>query len=121
VNKHSAWTRQGATVEIYTKFGAYGATRTVTVELFDKHPGQGGTLLRSAGFTSLQNQFSGAIFALLPMQAGEDYFIGFRNLRLLGCNVTSESGATSLGTAYFSWGNGSYSTTETSAGPALCG
>jgi len=97
---------------INTRF-LVGDARTVTVEVYDELPGGGGVLLRSAGFTPLTDVFSGADFASLSLTAGEDYFIGFRNVGGLGVNVTAEAGAESLGLLYYSFSNdGSYGSTE---------
>lgn len=82
-------------VGIETKFGA-ADSRTVTLEVYDEHPDLGGTLLRSGGFSPLDNAFAGAFFAELALIAGEDYFIGFRNLDGLGSNTTFGVGTTEL-------------------------
>jgi hypothetical protein len=96
---------------INTKFGAgFGAgSKTVTVEVYDEAPTTGGTLLRSASFTSLANAFSGGTFAALNLLAGEDYFIGFRNVDGLGVNFTQDAGSTALAPLRYGFGNnGSY-------------
>ena len=82
------------------QFGAADG-RTVTLEIYDELPGEGGTLLRSGTFSAVANQFAGA-FAELTLEAGEDYFIGFRNLAGLGANTTKEAGAVEL-PAFFCW------------------
>jgi hypothetical protein len=98
---------------IKTKFGAAGG-QTITLEIYDELPGAGGTLLRSATFSALANQFSGAFFAELALVAGEDYFIGFRGIAGLGSNVTREDGAVEL-PAFFSFkDDGSYDTVDDS-------
>ena len=75
-------------VRVETKFWIADA-RLVTLEIYDEHPGlNGGVLLRSVDFTPLSNAFSGAQFASLPLAAGEDYFIGFRNVQALGNNFS---------------------------------
>jgi hypothetical protein len=86
---------------IKTKFSAADG-RTVTLEIYDELPVAGGALLRSVTFTALNNQFSGAFFAELALEAGEDYVIGFRNLAGLGVNTSTESGAEEL-PAFFSF------------------
>lgn len=104
---------------ILTKFEASGpafnagTVRTVTVEVYDKAPQAGGTLLRSANFTALFGAFSGGNFAPLSLIGGEDYFIGFRNVRDLGVNTTDAAGAIGLAPLYYSFANdGSYTKTE---------
>ena len=44
-----------------TKFGS-GDPRTITVEVYDELPSQGGTLLRSAIFSPVANAFTGGGF-----------------------------------------------------------
>jgi PEP-CTERM motif-containing protein len=96
---------------IKTKFSAADG-RAVTLEIYDELPANGGTLLRSATFTALGNQFSGAFFAELALKAGEDYVIGFRNLAGLGVNTTTATGADEL-PAFFSFkDDGSYDTVD---------
>jgi len=98
---------------VKTKFGAAGG-QTVTLEIYDELPSTGGTLLRSATFSALANQFAGAFFDELTLVAGEDYFIGFRGVAGLGANVTKADGADEL-PAYFSFkDDGSYDTADTS-------
>lgn len=95
---------------INTKFGSGGFAnnRTVTVEIYNGAP-SAGTLLRSANFTALINQFSGGTFASLNLTAGQNYFIGFRNVSSLGVNFTNESGATALSSLRYGFANnGSY-------------
>ena len=97
---------------INTKFGeGVGVmSKPVMVEVYDKAPTTGGTLLRSASFTATANAFSGGIFAALNLLAGEDYFIGFRNVNGLGVNFTQDAGAVALNPFQFGFGNsGSYS------------
>ncbi|MBW4578090.1 MAG: PTPA-CTERM sorting domain-containing protein [Tildeniella nuda ZEHNDER 1965/U140] len=94
---------------INTKFGARSVgSKTVTVEVYDKAPTTGGTLLRSASFTSLANAFSGGTFTALSLLAGEDYFIGFRDVDGLDVNVTQDAGVVSL--PYRFGSSGSYET-----------
>ena len=100
-------------IGIKTKFGAADG-RTVTLEIYDELPGEGGTLLRSGTFSAVANQFAGAFFAELALEAGEDYFIGFRNLAGLGANTTKEAGAVEL-PAFFSFkDDGSYNSVDDS-------
>jgi hypothetical protein len=100
---------------INTKFGAVtdpnlGLPRTVTLEVYDQLPEMGGTLLRSTSFTALLNTFSGGRFSPLNLIAGEDYFIGFRNVAGLGVNETDDADAMSLDLLRFGFDNdGSYS------------
>jgi hypothetical protein len=100
-------------IGIKTKFGAADG-RTVTLEIYDEHPSDGGTLLRTGTFSAVANQFAGAFFAELALEAGEDYFIGFRNLAGLGANTTKEAGAAEL-PAFFSFkDDGSYDAVDDS-------
>jgi hypothetical protein len=95
---------------INTKFGSGGSTsnQTVTVEVYNGAPSSA-TLLRSASFTALINQFSGGTFANLNLLAGQSYFIGFRNVGGLGVNFTNDVGATALAPFQFGFSNnGSY-------------
>ncbi len=99
-------------IGIKTKFGTGDSSRTVTLEIYDELPSAGGTLLRSGTFSPVANQFAGAFFAELALEAGEDYFIGFRNLAGLGSNTTKEEGAVEL-PAFFSFkDDGSYDTVD---------
>ena len=96
-------------VGINTRFGS-SDDRTVTVEVYDEHPGSGGILLRDDDYTLTGTSFQGGLFDELLLVAGEDYFIGFRTVGGLGVNVTDEQGAESLGLLRFSLANdGSYS------------
>lgn len=96
-------------VGIQTKFGSFDG-RTVTAELYDRTPSSGGTLLRSANFVVDSLEFIGGLFSALSLDAGEDYFVGFRNVGGLGTNVTNIAGATNLpgGLRYSFANNGSY-------------
>ena len=89
-------------VGIETKFGSTDG-RTVTLEIYDEHPGSGGTLLRSGTFSPLDTAFAGMFFAELALVAGEDYFIGFRNVEDLELNTTLDAGAASLGLVWYSF------------------
>lgn len=96
---------------VLTKFGI-GANdgRTITVEVYDEAPSAGGVLLRSGTFNPASDSFAGATFLPLALVAGEDYFIGFRNVGGLPVNVTSDGGATNLpgGLMYSFSNNGTY-------------
>jgi hypothetical protein len=83
-------------VGIETKFLS-ADVRIVTVEVYDEHPFfNGGTLLRSADFAPLTNVFSGAFFSSLSLVAGEDYFVGFRNVQALGVNYALDDPPTQM-------------------------
>lgn len=77
---------------------------TVTVEVYDALPADGGHLLRSADFTA-STELAGGVFPALQLVAGEDYFIGFRHLDGLGVNYTIDPGAKSLGADHVELGN----------------
>jgi hypothetical protein len=68
-------------------------------------------LLGSASYVPASNVFSGATFASpIHIDAGQDYFVGFRNISGLGSNITFDAGKTDLGPAYISsGGNNLYS------------
>jgi hypothetical protein len=89
---------------VRTKFGGGGSdySRTVTVEVYDEPPSQGGTLLRPAFFTPSANAFAGGSFEPLTVYAGEDYFIGFRNVAGLGVNFTDDTNSVSVSSLYHS-------------------
>jgi len=91
---------------INTKFGSGGSANNqiVTVEIYNGAPSSS-TLLRSASFTALINQFSGGTFASLSLLAGQNYFIGFRNVGGLGVNFTNDAGATALASFRFGFNN----------------
>jgi hypothetical protein len=58
----------------------------ITLEVYHGLPGVG-TLLRSANFNSgLPGVFIGGAFEALEIVAGEDYFVGFRNISGLPLN-----------------------------------
>ena len=98
---------------VRTKFIDFVDSRTVTVEVYNAHPGSGGTLLRSADFAPLSNAFSGGEFAPVSLVENTTYFFGFRNVGNLNLNVTGDPGATNLGVLRFSsLNNGSYSSTD---------
>jgi len=94
---------------IQTRFNpaASSADRTVGVELWSERPGLGGSLLAQASFqsSSALGSFGGGAFgAPILLQAGIQYFVGFRNVRGLGVNFTNAAGSTSLGSVYTSLG-----------------
>ncbi|HPT50769.1 MAG TPA: PEP-CTERM sorting domain-containing protein [Accumulibacter sp.] len=78
-----------------TRFGSVDG-RTVTVEIYDELPINGGHLLRSGTYSANSTGFAGAVFAGLQLIAGEDYFIGFRNVLNMGLNITDDVNATIL-------------------------
>ena len=79
---------------INTKFSGSVDNRTVTIEVYDDAPPNGGNLLGSADFIPVAQAFSGGDF-LTPISfvAGQDYFIGFNNIARIGANVTLDTGA----------------------------
>lgn len=87
-------------------------TRTVTLEVFFGVPSGGGTLLRSSNFIPLSEAYAGGSFAPLLFTAGEQYFIGFRNIAGLGSSTTTpDQGPQSLGAPYYAFDDtGSYGT-----------
>ncbi|MHC4260440.1 MAG: hypothetical protein ACYSTF_08550, partial [Planctomycetota bacterium] len=88
---------------VRTKFGSGPGSysRTVTVEVYNELPSQGGTLLRSAAFSPLADAFAGGSFGSLAVTAGEDYFIGFRNVNNLGSNFTTDPGSVSVSHLFY--------------------
>ena len=64
--------------------------REVTLELLTAPRSDGGVLLRSAVFNSLEasGQFGGPTFSPLFMSAGTTYFVGFLNVLALGANLS---------------------------------
>jgi len=66
--------------------------RTVMAEIWTDRPAVGGTLLRSSGFQSstAMGTFGGGSFNSLLLQAGVQYFLGFRNVEGLGMNRTGD-------------------------------
>ncbi|MGE0554276.1 MAG: hypothetical protein AB7R55_12685 [Gemmatimonadales bacterium] len=94
---------------IKTRFNpaAANADRSVSVELWSERPVLGGSMLGQASFqsSSALGTFGGGAFgAPILLQAGLQYFIGFRNVQGLGFNFTTAAGATSLGPAYTALG-----------------
>jgi hypothetical protein len=114
-NQNTFWTGQSSVgwyytpsssfflTAISTRFGS-GTNRTVTAELWSNRPAVGGTLLASGTFQSntAQGVLGGGSFAPVLLQAGVQYFIGFRNVQGLGRNLTLDPTATHLGVRYTS-------------------
>jgi hypothetical protein len=102
---------------IGARFGA-GNVQNVTVELYSEHPGSGGTLLRTGIMTSQPNNWVDAAFAPITLNAGQSYFIGFRNVAGVGSNITGDPGATALpgGIWYSSTNSGAYTTNQPAYG-----
>lgn len=67
--------------------------RDVTVEVFDAPPSKGGRLLRSVDYRVEDHSLQGVTFEALDLHAGEDYFIGFRNIDLLLVNLALDDEA----------------------------
>ena len=98
---------------IETKFLSGDPDREVTVALYSAEPSSGGILLRSANFTPAGGTFSEASFTALPLTAGQNYFVGFRNVGGLGVNVTGDSNATALSALHYDfYRNGAYDASE---------
>ncbi|MFN0179413.1 MAG: PEP-CTERM sorting domain-containing protein [Gemmatimonadales bacterium] len=94
---------------IQTRFNPLKGTnvdRSVAVELWSNRPAQGGSLLGAGNFqsASAMGVFGGAGFAPVLLQAGIQYFIGFRNVQGLGVNYTRDPSSQHLGPVYFSLG-----------------
>jgi hypothetical protein len=94
---------------IQTRFNPAKGTnvdRSVAVEVWSNRPSQGGSLLGAGNFqsASAMGVFGGAGFAPVLLQAGIQYFIGFRNVQGLGANTTRDPASQSLGPQYFSLG-----------------
>ncbi|MHC4616513.1 MAG: peptidoglycan DD-metalloendopeptidase family protein [Planctomycetota bacterium] len=83
-----------------TKFGS-GDPRMITVEVYNELPSEGGTLLRSAVFSPVANAFASGGLRPLGLTAGEDYFIGFRNVVGLNANFSPEPDAVSVSPLYY--------------------
>jgi hypothetical protein len=97
-------------IGVRTKFGINSdPLRVVTLEMYDEVP-TGGSPLRSVTFNPVPNAFAGGMFASLHLTAGEDYFIGFRNVANMNMNVTNDAGAETLNALFVDFpGDGSYS------------
>jgi hypothetical protein len=96
---------------ILTEFASNGGgiSKTVTEEVYSGDPAAGGALLASAPFTATEGTFVGASLGPVPLVAGHEYFVGFKNVRQLGTNYTSDPGATrERHFGYDTDGSGSY-------------
>jgi hypothetical protein len=109
------WTYTPATsyllTGILTEFATDGSgiSQTVTEELYSADPVAGGTLLASAPFTATEGTFVGASLGPVPLVAGHEYFVGFRNVHGLLANYTTDSSAThERHFGYDTDGSGSY-------------
>lgn len=68
-------------------------TRSVTLSIWDAHPGSGGTLLQSGSFSVGQGGGThGISFSEFGLTAGNNYFIGLNNIRGLGINIVEPIG-----------------------------
>lgn len=68
-------------------------TRSVTMSIWEAHPGSGGSLLQSGSFNvGNGGGIQGISFAEFALTAGEDYFIGLQNIRGLGINIVEPLG-----------------------------
>jgi len=104
---------------VFTKFGYVENHRTVTVEVYEGLPSNGGRLLRSARFTPASLAYSGASFAPINLVAGHSYFIGFRNVSGLAVNMTYNPDLTNFLLYYSDVDNGSYSIVSPDDSPIL--
>lgn len=86
----------------------------VTLEIFDE---VGGNVLRSADFMALENTYSGALFADLTLVAGEDYFIGFRNIMNLQANFNVDGIAPTELTAFYNFAGAPDYGSQVNSGP----
>jgi hypothetical protein len=101
-------------IGVNTKFLDYSMFpdgQVVGLEVYDAAPIAGGTLLRSAPFAAHGGVFVGALFAPLALVAGQDYFIGFRNVLFLGGNETGDPFAATLPFYASIVGSGTYEST----------
>jgi hypothetical protein len=103
---------------VFTKFG-YVDNRTVTVEVYEGLPSNGGRLLRSAEFTPATLTYSGASFAPINLVAGHSYFIGFRNVSGLEVNMTGNPDLTNFLLYYSDVDDGGYSIITPEDSPIL--
>jgi len=68
-------------------------TRSVTLSIWDAHPGSGGVLLQSGSFNVGQGGgIQGISFSEFALSAGQDYFVGLQNIRNLGINIVEPLG-----------------------------
>lgn len=96
-------------------------SQNVTLEVRSAGGDTIGGVLRSQSFTVVNTYgiFQGATFSDLPLVAGTQYFIGFRNLLNVGVNFTSAAGAVSLGPLrYGLTDSGSYASGQISTAPS---
>jgi hypothetical protein len=101
-----AYTLEG----VETRFSVVNSPKNVTVEVYDELPSSSGTLLLSSTFLVTTTGFEGGLFAGLNLVAGEDYFIGFKNVQGLGSNITFDIGAVALADAWVQVGSTPYNT-----------
>jgi hypothetical protein len=67
--------------------------RSVTLSIWDAHPGSGGVLLQSGSFNvGNGGGVQGISFPEFALSAGDDYFIGLQNIRGLGINIVEPIG-----------------------------
>ena len=63
-------------------------TRSVTMSIWDAHPGSGGLLLQSGSFNvGTSGGAQGISFSEIELSAGHNYFIGLNNILGLGINI----------------------------------
>lgn len=61
---------------------------SVTLEIYDAPPVEGGELLRSEEFVPISEMFSGTEIEPVLIEKGESFFLGFRDVSKLGRNWT---------------------------------
>ena len=101
-------------IGVNTKFLDYSMFpdgQAVGLEVYDAAPIAGGALLRSTQFAAHAGVFVGGTFAPLSLVAGQDYFVGFRNVLFLGVNETADSAAVTLPFYSSILNNGTYDST----------
>lgn len=92
-------------------------SRSVTMSIWDAHPGSGGTRLRSGSFSVGQaGGVHGISFPEFELASGQDYFIGLEDVLGLGINIVEPIGGNfgngqPIGTEFL---NGWYSGTGSS-------
>ncbi len=67
-----------------------GASREVTLTIYDGLPFMGGSVIVSGTFDTDDGNYAGFGFAPFDLLAGEDYFIGMKNVENLYVNSASE-------------------------------
>ena len=74
-----------------TRFGSYGTDRNVIAEIRTAPGADGGVTLASGVFNSsvARTGIGGAFFTSFLMEAGTEYFLGFRGMHLLGANAVT--------------------------------